>query len=332
MDKTTALLQREAMSSDLLCIGEPLGELNATRGGLQLGHGGDVSNVAVAAARQGARTALLGALGADSVGDSLRRLWAEEGVDASAVATDAEASTGLYLVDHGEEGHRFSYWRQGSAASRLTPAVLAAGSPPESALAGCAIVHASGISQAISTGACDLVFAALERARAQGSLVSYDTNLRLKLWPLPRARAIVQATAAMTDILLPGLDDAQLLTGLQEPDAIVDRYLTLGARIVALTLGKAGALVATTERRERIPAPMVEAIDATGAGDCFDGAFRAEFRRGGDPFAAARYAAVAAALSTRGYGAVPPIPRRAEVERHLAQMADASPGQQENRP
>ncbi|SMF38820.1 2-dehydro-3-deoxygluconokinase [Tistlia consotensis] len=305
------------MTFDLLCIGEPLGELNATRGGLQLGQGGDVSNVAIAAARQGLSCAMLTALGADSVGDSFRALWAGEGVDDSLVATDPEASTGLYLIDHGEDGHRFSYWRRGSAASRLGPAAAEAPAAA-AALAGSAIVHASAISQAISTDACDLVFAALERARAAGALVSYDTNLRLKLWPLPRARAIVQATAALADVLLPGLDDAQLLTGLAEPDAIVDRYLELGAGTVALTLGKAGALVATAERRARVPAPVVEAVDATGAGDCFDGAFLAEYRRTGDAFAAGRYATVAAALSTRGYGAVPPIPRRDEVERHLA--------------
>lgn len=301
---------------DLLCIGEPLGELNATRGGLQLGHGGDVSNVAVAAARQGLRTGMLTALGSDSVGASFRALWAEEGIDDSLVASDPEAPTGLYLVDHGPEGHVFSYWRQGSAASRVTPARL-----PGAALDRCAMVHASGISQAISTGACDLVFAAFERARAAGALVSYDTNLRLKLWPLPRARAIVQATAALADVVLPGLDDARLLTGLEASEAIVERYLALGAGIVALTLGKAGALVATPARQERVAAPAVEALDATGAGDCFDGAFLAELRRTGDPFAAARYATVAAALSARGYGAVPPIPRRAEVEAVLAGQA-----------
>lgn len=306
------------MTFDLLCIGEPLGELNATRGGLQLGQGGDVSNVAIAAARQGARCAMLTALGTDSVGETFRRLWDEEGIDHGLVASDPDAPTGLYLIDHGEEGHRFSYWRQGSAASRVTPAALPAGT-----VADCAIVHASGISQAISTTACDLVFAAVEQARAAGTLVSYDTNLRLKLWPLARARAVIQATAAMADIVLPGLDDARLLTGLEEPDAIVDRYLTLGAGTVALTLGKAGALVATAERRERVAAPPVEAIDATGAGDCFDGSFLAEYRRSGDAFAAARYATVAAALSTRGYGAVPPIPRRAEVERHMTLEAQS---------
>lgn len=304
---------------DLLCIGEPLGELNATHKGLEgsllLGHGGDVSNVAVAAARQGTQVAMLTALGVDGVGESFRRLWAEEGIDDRFVETDPANPTGLYLVEHGPDGHRFSYWRHGSAASRLGP-----GNLPAAAVNGSAMVHASAISQAISDSACDLVFAALELARESGVLVSYDTNLRLKLWPLPRARAVIQGTAALADILLPGLDDARLLTGLEQPDDIADRYLALGARVVALTLGKAGALVATAERRERVAAPSVEAVDATGAGDCFDGAFLADFRRHGDPFAAARYAAVAAALSTRGYGAVPPIPRRAEVEAELERM------------
>ena len=60
------------------------------------------------------------------------------------------------------------------------------------------------------------------------------------------------------------------------------------------------------------------AVDATGAGDCFDGAFLTEFVRTADPFAAARFASVAAALSTQGYGAVAPLPRRADVEAALA--------------
>ena len=88
----------------------------------------------------------------------------------------------------------------------------------------------------------------------------------------------------------------------------------MGAKIVALTLGGDGALIATRERRERLPPVTVRLVDATGAGDMFDGAFLAEYLRTGDPFAAGRYANVAAALSTEGYGAVAPMPRRAEVE------------------
>lgn len=307
---------------DILCIGEPLGEFNATRGeagAFRFGHGGDTSNCAVAAARQGARAAYAGALGDDAAGRSFRELWAREGVDDGAVSTHASAPTGLYFVDHGPRGHVFSYARAGSAASHYGPRDL-----PYALIARAKVVQASGISQAISASACDAVFEAFAQARAAGALTAYDTNLRLKLWPLARARAIIQAACAMADIVLPGQDDAALLTGLDDPDAIVDLYLRLGAKVVALTLGAEGSLVATPERRERLVPIRVEAIDATGAGDCYDGAFLAEYVRTGDAFAAGAYANVAAALSTQGFGAVAPLPRRAEVEARMAQEAKAS--------
>jgi 2-dehydro-3-deoxygluconokinase len=155
--------------------------------------------------------------------------------------------------------------------------------------------------------------------RRAGGKVSYDTNLRLKLWPLERARAVIHAAVACSDIVLPGLDDAALLTGHTEPDAIVDAYLDLGAGVVALTLGPDGTLVATPEERQHVPGRKVEAVDATGAGDTFDGAFLARLSKGDTPFEAARYANAAAALSTQGYGGVAPMPRRDAVEAFLAE-------------
>jgi 2-dehydro-3-deoxygluconokinase len=294
----------------ILCFGEPLAEFNVTRGegGFVFGHGGDTSNAAIAAARQGASVGYVGAVGDDEPGRSFLKLWREEGIDIAGVKVDASAHTGLYFVHHGPEGHVFSYVRAGSAASRITPDDL-----PRDLLRSARVLHVSGISQAISTSACDAAFEAMETVRAAGGLVSYDTNLRLKLWPLARARAIIHAAMAMCDIALPGLDDAQALTGLSDADAIVDFYLGLGAKVVALTLGRSGSLVATPDARARVPSIRVEAVDATGAGDTFDGAFLAEYLATGDAFAAARYANAAAALSTRGYGAVAPIPRRAEV-------------------
>jgi 2-dehydro-3-deoxygluconokinase len=143
--------------------------------------------------------------------------------------------------------------------------------------------------------------------------VSYDTNLRLRLWPLERARQVTNAAMAEADIALPGLDDARQLTGRDTPDAIADFYLERGSRIVALTLGRAGALIATPDRRQTVPSIAVKAVDATGAGDCFDGAFLAEWLATGDPFRAGHYACAAAALSTTGFGAVAPLPRRADV-------------------
>lgn len=289
-------------------------ELNQVRGAEHYlpGFGGDTSNCAVAAARQGARVGYLTAVGEDTFGNAFLELWNSEGIDTSGILRTPEAHTGLYLVSHSEAGHEFSYFRSGSAASRLTPENLS-----ESRIASTHIFHASGISQAISPSACDAVFHAFELARQHGVRISYDPNLRLKLWPLNRARAVIHEAMRQCDIALPGLEDAQLLTGLDSPDQIVDFYLNLGAEVVALTLGPDGVLVATAEQRQKIPGYAVASVDATGAGDTFDGAFLTELASGRDPFAAARYANAAAALATTGYGAVGPMPTREQVDGFL---------------
>jgi 2-dehydro-3-deoxygluconokinase len=301
---------------DLLAFGEPLMELaEVDRGGERLyvpGHGGDTSNAAIAAARQGAKAAYFTALGDDAFGRGFLRLWDEEGVDRSAVILRKSARTGIYFISYGPDGHEFSYYRAGSAASLVTPEEV-----PLDLVASARVLHVSGISQAISGSCADAVFTAMRHAKAHGTTVCYDTNLRLRLWPLDRARAVIHAAVALADIARPGLDDARQLTGRESPDDICDFYLGLGPRIVALTLGKDGTLVATPGERRIVPARAVEAVDATGAGDTFDGAFLADWLRHGDPFRAAAYANAAAALKTKGLGAVAPIPRRDAVEAFL---------------
>lgn len=296
---------------DIISIGEPLFELNQGRGEsvFRSGHGGDTSNMAIAAARQGARVGYVTAVGADQFGESFMVLWKGEGVDTRAVKKSGAAHTGLYFVTHGPDGHVFSYMRAGSAASRITVDDM-----PADAIRQAKVVHASGISQAISSSAADAVFAAFRIARAANVTVSYDTNLRLRLWPLDRARAVIHAAAGLTDILKTSIEDARQLTGTDEHEKVVDFYFGLGARIVALTLGADGAIVATKDKRERIAPRPAKLVDATGAGDTFAGAFLAEYLRTGDAFAAGRYANVAAALATEGYGAVAPMPKRSVVE------------------
>jgi 2-dehydro-3-deoxygluconokinase len=301
---------------DILSFGEPLIEFNQTgdpsgsaagRHWLQ-GFGGDSSNFAIAAARQGARVGVMGALGADVHGASLRALWRAEGIDAAAVKTDSAAPTGLYFVTHGAAGHEFHFHRAGSAASRYAPADL-----DVDAIQATRVLHLSGITLAISDTARAAGFEAMALARRAGVEVSFDTNLRLKLWPLKLAQQVIGQALRQCDFALPSLDDIQALTGIAEPDALVDHCLGLGARIVALKLGAAGALVATGSERHRIAPFACTPVDATGAGDCFGGAFVARILAGDALLDAGRYAAAAAALSTQGYGAVEPIPRVAAV-------------------
>jgi len=299
-------------SPDIVCLGEPLIEFNRPKEGdgrtwLQ-GFGGDSQNVAIAAARQGASTGYLTSVGQDWMGDAFLDLWKSEGVDATRVTRHPTAPTGVSFVTHSAAGHKFDYLRKNSAASLMTPEALAT-----DYIAGARVFHLSAIGQAISDSARATCDAAIDAARRAGVKVSYDTNLRLRLWELDVAREVVDATIARCDIALPSLDDSRQLTGLEDPQAIADHYLGLGAPLVALKMGADGSLIATRERQVTVAPHKVEAVDATGAGDTFDGAFLTRLLAGDDPVKAARYANVAAALSTTGYGAVTPMPRAAEV-------------------
>ena len=295
-------------SPDIVCLGEPLIEFNRPKEGdgrtwLQ-GFGGDSQNVAIAAARQGASAGYVTSLGQDWMGDAFMDLWKAEGVDASRVSRHATAPTGVSFVTHSAAGHKFDYLRKNSAASLMTPETL-----PADYVAGAKVFHFSAIGQAISESARATCDAAMKAAHEAGVMVSYDTNLRLRLWELDVARRVIDATIAHCDIALPSLDDSRQLTGLEDADAIADYYLDLGAPLVALKMGSEGSMIATKDRRTCIPPYRVTAVDATGAGDTFDGAFLTRLLAGDDPVSAARYANVAAALSTTGYGAVTPMPR-----------------------
>lgn len=310
-------------SVDIVSLGEPMYEFSELPGGdrhwLQ-GFGGDTSNCAIAAARQGARVAYVTRVGQDEFGAQFLRLWREEGLDVSGVGVDPAAHTAVYFITHGPEGHVFSYLRAGSAASRMLPDHL-----PLALIRGAKFFHTSGITQAIGAGACDAAFAAMEAARAAGVRVVYDANLRLRLWPAARARAVIGAAMAMSDVFLLSIDEAATLCELGKPgepsapDAVLDWCHRRGAKRVALKLGREGVIGSDGDKRERIAGHRVEAVDATGAGDCFAGALMARMAAGDEFVEALRYANAAAALTTTGYGAVAPLPRPDAVRRLLAE-------------
>ena len=306
---------------DVVAIGEAMVEFNQQDPTHYLaGFGGDTSNCAIAAARMGAKTAYLTQLGDDVFGDDLLALWQREGVATQGVARIAGGQTGLYFVTHDVQGHRFSYRRAGSAASRMSPATL-----PVNLIASARWLHCSGISQAISASACDTVLEAIARARAAGTRVSYDLNFRPSLWPAPRALAIARATLAQCDLFFPSIDEVAALTGLSEPDDVIAWAHAQGASMVALKLGARGSLVSTAECTRLVAPHTVQPVDATGAGDCYAGALLARLAAGDALADAARAANVAAALSTQGYGAVAPLPRWADVQRQLGR-ATTDPG------
>lgn len=311
---------------DLVALGEAMIEFNQTNTGqphyLQ-GFGGDTSNAVIAAARAGATVSYLTRLGDDPFGKSLQQLWTLEGIQTEAIEIEPKGSTGIYFVTHGEHGHAFTYYRSGSAASKMTPDWLT-GKPAEH-IRQSKWLHASGISLAISPSALETTIQAMRLAKESNTRVSFDSNLRLRLWTLDEARAGISHAIQLSDLFLPSLDDMTSLTGLSDPNDIIDWSHKTGAKQVVLKLGKNGALISDTETgiRTHLAGISVQAIDATGAGDCFCGNLLARLALGDSLIDATAYANTAAALTVQGWGAVASLPHATEVRKFAAMLASA---------
>ncbi len=311
--------------AEVLAIGEPLVEFAALQPGpleeaeaFRRGWGGDTSNFAVACARLGASVAYLTRVGDDAFGRALRAMWRREGVDDTYVQVAPGEPTGIYFLSRDRNGrHTFTYYRAGSAASRLSPQDLR----PEM-FEGVRVLHVTGITQAISDSACRTVEAAVELARARGVLVSYDANIRPALKRVELLRDAVYAVMARATFVFLSTEDAFHLFGALPDAEVVGRVLEMGARTVVLKQGAEGCLVATPDDGFRqIPGWSVEPIDTTGAGDAFDAGFVVAWLRGEPLERAAAFANAVGALTTTALGATAAVPTLAQVERFLAERA-----------
>jgi 2-dehydro-3-deoxygluconokinase len=318
------------MKPEIVSLGEPLIEFNAMNEAplsavkqFNRGYGGDTSNFIIAVSRLGGKAGYLTRLGDDEFAESFLKLYTKEGVDTRHIVKDSTAYTGMYFIARMDQKHYFTYLRQNSAAGRMTPDFL-----PADYIRQARLLHISGISQCISTSACDTVFSAIAIAKEANVKISYDPNLRLKLWPIHRAKAIIHQTISMADIVLPSIEDAQALNGKKSAEEIAQLYLDLGPEVVALKLGAEGSLLATREKTEdglrlhvrKFEPFKVNSKDMTGAGDTFDGAFVVGYLAGWPLDRCMRFANAAAALTTTELGAVSPIPRVKAVEDLMAQQ------------
>ena len=225
-------------------------------------------NVAIGLSRLGLRAGYVSRVGSDSFGRFLLAALDREGVDRSHVAVDPAHPTGFMLKSRSTDGSdpQTEYFRRGSAASHLGPA-----DNPRDYCAASRHLHLTGICVAISPTARDLVFEMAADARAAGRSVSFDPNLRPSLWPSQQAMLdCLNALAAHSDWVLPGLEEGRLLTGQDSPEAIADWYLERGAQQVAIKLGPQGAFFANARQRGLVPGvPVAQVVDTVGAGDGF---------------------------------------------------------------
>ena len=312
---------RTRPSPELVALGEPLLELAANGpgslgevNGFVRGWGGDTANTVLAAARLGVAAGYVTRIGADEVGTALLEMWQTEGVDTSQVVIDGGRYTGLYFIGYGSSGHRFAYYRQGSAASMIDADAL-----DEAYIAGAKVLHVSGISQALSAGAATATDTAIGIARAHGVSVSYDANIRPGLASKERLFELFHQAVARTDILFASEGDLVELFGSAAPAVVCDRLGDGRPALIVIKQEERGAtLVLGDGAVHHVPGFEVVAVDSTGAGDAFDGGFLAAWLDGADPVAATTFANAVGALTVRSFGAVSALPHRSDVESLLA--------------
>ncbi|MCU1715747.1 sugar kinase [Pseudomonas sp. 5P_3.1_Bac2] len=263
------------LKHDVLCFGETMAMFVAEQPGplaqvksFSKAIAGADSNVAIGLRRLGLRVNWLSRVGNDSLGEFVLHSLREEGLDCSQVQVDPVFPTGWQLKQRCDDGSdpQVEYFRRGSAASRMSTLQL------NNELLQVRHVHATGIPPALSASCRELSHQLLNAIRSAGGTVSFDPNLRPRLWP-DHATMIreVNALAFKADWLLPGIEEGRLLTGRDSPEGVAEYYLERGVQCVAIKLGAQGAYWQDAMGQQGyVPGqPVAQVVDTVGAGDAF---------------------------------------------------------------
>lgn len=309
--------------TDITAVGEILVDLTQS-GTNDLGipvftanPGGAPANLAVAAARLGAKSAFIGKVGTDSFGTLLQNTLIENNVDVSGLVTDKISPTTLAVVALDKSGERsFSFYRDPGADVNLCPGEIS-----DTQLKNTKFLHFGSVSLTAEPARSATLHAA-RTAKTHGALISYDPNYRASLWQ-DETTAVewMRFPLDMVDVLKVSDEELPLLTGTADLETGSRILADFGIPLVLVTLGAAGAYYRFGSHTGHIPGVKVQVGDTNGAGDTFFGAVLAQLCR----FEKLRDITVpeleaiiavankAAAITTSRHGAIPAMPTYQEV-------------------
>lgn len=305
-------------SLDVVCFGEMLIDFVPTVNGVSLAEapafqkapGGAPANVAAGVAKLGRTAAFIGKVGDDEFGHMLAHTIAEVGVDVRGVRFDASARTALAFVTLRADGEReFMFYRHPSADMLLRPDEL------DNDLLTQAQIFCFGSISLIAEPTRSALLAALDTAAAAGATLVYDPNLRLPLWPSAvAAKAGILSLWNRAHIIKISDEELIFLTGEQSAESARSLWHD-DLKLLLVTEGRNGCRYFTAESSGRVPGFMVDAIDATGAGDAFVAGLLTQLAENpalwadeAQLTAALRFANAAGALTTTQRGAIPALP------------------------
>jgi len=262
--------------------------------------GGKGANQAVAVARLGAHTSLVGAVGTDIIGDHLLQGLVAEGIDTTCVRRDAARASGTAFI---------MLFPNGNNCIAVDPAANFNLTPADIERARGVIERADALSTVLEIP-LEAVEAALRLARKAGKLTVLDAG---------PPRHCPAEILCLADVVSPNETELAHLTGEEVRGRVSAReaaqnLLALGVKTVVLKLGSDGSMLVTAKKTKHFPACKIEAVDPTAAGDAFTAALTVELAAGHDIDQAIRFANCAGAIAASRLGAQPSLPRRAEVE------------------
>ncbi|MCA0972156.1 sugar kinase [Halobacillus litoralis] len=263
---------------DVITIGDAMITFNPSHKGplrfsssFERSAGGAEFNFAIGSARLGLRTGWISRLGHDEFGKYIRNFARGEGVDLTGVELLDQYSTSLNFKEVRESGEGSTfYYRFPSPTEALTEQTL-----DEQLLRNTRVLHITGVFAAIDPKKnIPLLKRAITIAKDHGALISFDPNIRLKLWSKEEARKGILELLPYVDLILTGLDEADLLIGEREPRAIIEAFKRYGISMIAIKRGEDGAIGYDGRSTIEAPAkPPEKVVDTVGAGDGFDAGF-----------------------------------------------------------
>lgn len=316
---------------DIAALGELLidfTEAGYSKDGMKLfeqNPGGAPANLLTVASHMGYKTAFIGKVGNDMHGVFLKKTLQKEGIDTSALIEDNDYFTTLAFVEIDESGERrFSFARKPGADTQLKKEDL-----DQSVLESCKIFHFGSLSLT-DEPARGATLEAIRIAKQAGAVISYDPNYRSSLWKDEKTAVnAMKSVISLADVMKVSDEESLLLTGAKSYEEAADTLLGMGLKLVSVTLGKDGVLVATKNGKDCIAGFKTNAVDTTGAGDSFWGGFLSRYLfldknvedlTKEEIKACAVQGNAVASLCVQKRGGIPSIPDGEEVQRFLADV------------
>lgn len=266
-----------------------------------------------AAARAGLSCGFAGSVGHDDFGRCLMERLRADGVELNHVREMPHLATGCAFVTYFDDGSRQFIFHIANTGSDQ----IEAGQDLESYAAGFRHLHLMGCTLTVSARMREACFCAARAVKQAGGTVSFDPNLRPELLGVSSARQWLDPLVELVDVLLPSGAEMRLLTGSKRDEEACTRLFARGVRIIAQKLGADGCRIWTPDNQFDVPGLPIDAIDPTGAGDCFDAGFIAGLLEGQPLEDTARLANAMGALGTSRQGPMEGVFSRREIENFM---------------